>query len=85
MPGVPPGVPGHSSTIVVTVLQYRKPDGTRGFDETGKFEVICPDCGDDRSLYYDEVSPELQRLRGPYNSRETAERKLMEHRGNTGG
>jgi hypothetical protein len=30
------------------------------------FEVICPSCGDNPSLGYADVSPILQRLRGPY-------------------
>jgi hypothetical protein len=30
------------------------------------FEVICPDCGDDRCLDYSETTTQLQRLRGPH-------------------
>jgi len=37
---------------------------------TGAFEVICCDCGDDPYLDYCEISPRLQRLRGPYTLRE---------------
>jgi hypothetical protein len=37
---------------------------------TSVFEVICCDCGDDPFLDYSEVSPRLQRLRGPYTLRE---------------
>jgi len=37
---------------------------------TSVFEVICRDCGDDPFLDYSEVSPRLQRLRGPYPLRE---------------
>ncbi len=33
---------------------------------THAFEIICRDCGDDPGLDYRDVSPELQRLRGPY-------------------
>jgi hypothetical protein len=33
---------------------------------TDAFEIICCDCGDDPGLDYREVSPELQRVRGPY-------------------
>jgi hypothetical protein len=36
---------------------------------TSVFEVICRDCGDDPFLDYSEVSPRLQRLRGPYTLR----------------
>ncbi len=35
-------------------------------DDYSAFEVICRMCGDDPSLDYREVSPMLQRLRGPY-------------------
>lgn len=33
---------------------------------TDLFEIICCDCGDHPDLDYREVSPELQRIRGPY-------------------
>lgn len=33
---------------------------------TNVFEIICCDCGDQPDLDYREVSPELQRIRGPY-------------------
>jgi len=32
---------------------------------TAEFEIICRDCGDDPDLDYRQVSPDLQRLRGP--------------------
>jgi hypothetical protein len=33
---------------------------------TDLFEIICCDCGDHPGLDYSEVSPVLQRVRGPY-------------------
>ncbi len=33
---------------------------------TDEFEIVCCDCGDNPDLDYREVSPKLQRLRGPY-------------------
>src|SRR6266487_1815449 len=33
---------------------------------TDVFEIICCDCGDQPDLDYREVSPQLQRIRGPY-------------------
>ncbi len=30
------------------------------------YELICCDCGDDPDLDYRDVSPDLQRIRGPY-------------------
>ena len=40
----------------------RRPEG--GW--TDEFEIVCCDCGDDPGLDYREVSPQLQRIRGPY-------------------
>jgi hypothetical protein len=37
---------------------------------TSAFELICCDCGDNPYLGYSEISPRLQRLRGPYTVRE---------------
>jgi hypothetical protein len=36
---------------------------------TNAFEVICLDCGDHCDVGYTEVSPELQRICGPYTMR----------------
>ncbi len=33
---------------------------------TGAFELICYECGDHPDLDYSEISPRLQRIRGPY-------------------
>lgn len=33
---------------------------------TDVYEIICCDCGDDPGLDYRDVSPELQKIRGPY-------------------
>jgi hypothetical protein len=30
------------------------------------FELICADCGDHPELDYHDISPRLQRIRGPY-------------------
>jgi hypothetical protein len=35
---------------------------------TGRYEVICPVCGDDPSLSFDQVPPGLQKIRGPSES-----------------
>ena len=34
---------------------------------TQMFEIICGHCGDHADLAYRDVSPELQRIRGPYS------------------
>lgn len=33
---------------------------------TDVFELICSDCGDHPDLDYRDISPRLQRIRGPY-------------------
>jgi hypothetical protein len=33
---------------------------------TSVVEIVCSDCGDNPHLDYCEISPRLQRLRGPY-------------------
>ena len=33
---------------------------------TDAYEIICRECGDDPDRDYRQVSPALQRLRGPY-------------------
>ena len=35
-------------------------------DDAERYELICRLCGDDSRLAYLDVSPDLQRLRGPY-------------------
>ena len=37
---------------------------------TDAFELICCECGDHPYLDYCEVTPRLQRIRGPYTMRE---------------
>jgi hypothetical protein len=32
----------------------------------GAFEIICCDCGDNPYLDYSQLSPRLQKIRGPY-------------------
>ncbi len=53
-----------------TVVLRRRPahivDGRVQGGYTSAFEIICCDCGDHPDLDYRDVSPELQRIRGPY-------------------
>jgi hypothetical protein len=60
------GQRGFDWTIVLRRQPARIVDGqpTGGF--TDLFEIICCDCGDHPDLDYRQVSPELQRIRGPY-------------------
>jgi hypothetical protein len=57
---------GHGWTVVLRRRPVRILRGRPEGGYTDEFEIICCDCGDDPDLDYREVSPELQRLRGPY-------------------
>lgn len=51
------------------VLRRRPAHAGRGGAASGwtdEFEIVCRQCGDDPNLDYRQASPELQRLRGPY-------------------
>jgi hypothetical protein len=62
-----PDQPGHAWTVVMRRRPARIVAGRPVGGYTNAFEIICCDCGDHPSLDYDEVSPELQRIRGPYS------------------
>jgi hypothetical protein len=57
---------GHGRTASLRRQPARITDGRMEGGYTGVFEVICPGCGDHPYLDYSEVSPRLQRIRGPY-------------------
>lgn len=61
-----PGLPGHGWTIVLRRQPARIVEGRPEGGYTDAFEIICCDCGDNPDVDYSEVSPELQRIRGPY-------------------
>lgn len=58
--------PGRGWTVVLRRQPARIVDGQPEGGYGSAFEIICCDCGDDPDLDYREVSPELQRIRGPY-------------------
>src|ERR1700755_242864 len=60
------GQPGHGRTAFVRRQPARIVDGRMEGGYTDVFEIICPGCGDHPYLDYSEVSPRLQRIRGPY-------------------
>jgi hypothetical protein len=62
------GVAGHDTgTAFLRAQPVRIIDGhADGY--TGRYEVICPACGDDPSLSFDQVPPDLQNIRGPSES-----------------
>jgi hypothetical protein len=63
----PVGRPGHGSGAVLRRQPVRIVDGRVEGGYTGVFEIVCPDCGDQRDLDYSEVSWRLQWLRGPHS------------------
>lgn len=58
--------PGQDWTVVLRRQATRIVAGQAEGGYTDAFEIICCDCGDHPDLDYAEVSPELQRIRGPY-------------------
>ena len=58
--------PGHDWTVVLRRQPARIVAGQAEGGYTDAFEIICCNCGDDPDLDYRDVSPELQRIRGPY-------------------
>ena len=53
-------------TVVLRRLSARSVDGRMAGGCTDAYELICCECGDDPDLDYCDVSPEVQRVRGPY-------------------
>ena len=60
------GQPRPDWTVVLRRRPARIVEGRPEGGYTDEFELICCDCGDDPGLDYREVSPALQRIRGPY-------------------
>ncbi|MFZ0190219.1 MAG: hypothetical protein WAL72_25140 [Streptosporangiaceae bacterium] len=58
--------PGDGWTVVLRRQPTRIVKGRPEGGYTDLFEIICCDCGDHPGLDYSEVSPTLQRVRGPY-------------------
>jgi len=75
--------PGQDWTVVLRRQPTRIVAGQAEGGYTDAFEIICCDCGDHPDLDYGEVSPELQRVRGPYPIAlgiAAYERHLAQHR-----
>ena len=58
--------PGNGWTVVLRRQPARMVGGRPQGGYTDAFEIIRCDCGDHPDLDYSEVSPGLQRVRGPY-------------------
>jgi hypothetical protein len=76
----PPGQSGHGE-FTARLRRQRVPPGRPEDGYTGAFEVICGDCGDCSDLDYSQVSPRMQRLRGPYNTIQAGLAAYQEHLG----
>jgi len=63
------GQPGHGCTASLRRQPARIVKGRLEGGYTGAFELICCECGDHPYLDYSEISPRLQRIRGPYTMR----------------
>jgi len=63
------GQPGHGYTASLRRQSTRIEGGQLEGGYTGAFELICGECGDHLYLDYSEISPLLQRIRGPYTMR----------------
>ena len=59
--------PGDGWTIVLRRQPARIAAGRPEGGYTSLFELICRGCGDHPDQDYADVSPELQRARGPYS------------------
>jgi hypothetical protein len=64
--------PGRGWTVVLRRRPVRIVEGRPEGGYTDEYEIICCHCGDDPDLDYREVSPELQRIRGPYPQRQAS-------------
>ena len=53
-------------TVVLRRQPVRMVAGRAEGGYTDAYELVCCECGDDLSLDYREVSPELRQIRGPY-------------------
>ncbi len=58
--------PREGWTVVLRRQPVRIVAGRPEGGYTNVFEIICCDCGDHPDQEYSEVSPEFQRIRGPY-------------------
>ena len=63
------GQPGHGRTASLRRQPARIVQGRVEGGYTDAFELICCECGDHPYLDYSEISPRLQRIRGPYTMR----------------
>lgn len=58
--------PGLGWTVVLRRQPAQIVDGQPQGDYLDLYELVCCDCGDSPDRDYRDVSPKLQRIRGPY-------------------
>ena len=62
------GQSGHGVTASVRRQPARIAGGRKEGGYRDAFEIVCCDCGDHPYRDYSEISPSLQRIRGPYTT-----------------
>ena len=58
--------PAPSWTLVLRRQPVHLVEGRPEGGYTDVYELVCCDCGDNPDLDYRDVSPDVQRIRGPY-------------------
>jgi hypothetical protein len=77
------GQPGHGMTASIRRQPVRIVEGRREGGYGDAFEIVCCDCGDHPYWDYSEISPSLQRIRGPYTVMAAGLAAYEQHRGLT--
>jgi hypothetical protein len=77
------GQSGHGMTASVRRQPTRIVEGRKEGGSRDAFEIVCCDCGDHPYWDYFEISPSLQRIRGPYTTMAAALAAYEQHLGLT--
>jgi hypothetical protein len=77
------GQPGHGLTASLRRQPVRIVEDRKEGGYGDAFEVVCCDCGDRLYRDYSEISPRLQRIRGPYTTMAAALAAYDQHLGLT--
>jgi hypothetical protein len=77
------GQPGHGMTASIRRQPARSTGGGKEGGYRDAFEVVCCGCGDHPYWGYSEISPSLQRIRGPYAGMAAALAAYEQHFGLT--
>ena len=77
------GQPRHGITASIRRQPVRIVEGRKEGGYRNAFEIVCCDCGDHPYWDYSEISPSLQRIRGPYTTMAAALAAYDQHLGLT--